>query len=214
MLAYSTVEATDVYGLTSTQAESSYNYMPRFDGENLTARPSDFAIDEKWIASLDYTAQIFGNNDTRFSLIYISKSGERFSVTYDSGDGIGGANYGGYDLAYIPTGADDPKVNFASAAVAADVMTHINNTGLSNFKGTYAPRNAFTGPGYRRLDLRVTQDINVWNDHKLIVYLDVLNLLNLLDDKKGHVKEYSYNVSGQILVNNDVPYDVKAELIL
>jgi hypothetical protein len=80
-------------------------------------------------------------------------------------------------------------------------MTHINNTGLSNYKGTYAPRNAFTGPGYRRLDLRVTQDINVWNDHKLIVYLDVLNLLNLLDDKKGHVKEYSYNVSGQILTD-------------
>ena len=202
MLAYSTVEATDVYGLTSTQAESSYNYMPRFDGENLSARPSNFAIDEKWIASLDYTAQIFGNNDTRFSLIYISKSGERFSVTYDNGyDGLGGANYGGYDLAYIPTGAADPKVNFASATVAADVMTHINNTGLSNYKGTYAPRNAFTGPGYRRLDLRVTQDINVWNDHKLIVYLDVLNLLNLLDDKKGHVKEYSYNVSGQILTD-------------
>ena len=91
-------------------------------------------------------------------------------------------------MAYIPTGADDPKVNFASATVAADVMTHINNTGLSNYKGTYAPRNAFTGPGYRRLDLRVTQDINVWNDHKLIVYLDVLNLLNLLDDKKDMLK--------------------------
>ena len=30
--------------------------------------------------------------------------------------------------------------------------------------------------------------------------------------KKGHVKEYSYNVSGQILVNNDVPYDAQGRV--
>ena len=63
-------------------------------------------------------------------------------------------------------------------------MRHINNTALQNYKGTYAPRNAFEGPGYERMDLRITQDINVWNDHKLIIYLDVLNLHNLLSDKK------------------------------
>ena len=159
-------------------------------------------IDEKWIFSLDYTAKLIGDNDTRFSLVYISKSGENFSVTYDTGyNSVGGASYGGYDLAYIPTGAADPKVNFASAGVAASVMEHINNTGLRNYKGTYAPRNAFQGPDYRRVDLRITQDINVWNDHKLIVYLDVLNLLNLLDDDKGIVEEYSFNNSRQILVN-------------
>ena len=202
LLAYSTVDAEDIYPLTSTQAESSYGYTQRFDGENLSARPSSFMIDEKWIFSLDYTAKIIGDNDTRFSLVYISKSGENFSVTYDTGrNSVGGANYGGYDLAYIPTGAADPKVNFASAGVAASVMEHINNTGLRNYKGTYAPRNAFQGPDYRRVDLRITQDINVWNDHKLIIYLDVLNLHNLLNDKKGIVKEFSYNNSRQIMVN-------------
>ena len=202
MLAYSTVDATDIYPLTSTQAESSYGYTQRFDGENLSPRPSSFMIDEKWIFSLDYSAQIFGSNDTRFSFVYINKSGERYSVTYDTGyNSVGGASYGGYDLAYIPTGADDPNVNFASATVAQSVMRHINNTALQNHKGTYAPRNAFEGPGYERMDLRITQDINVWNDHKLIIYLDVLNLHNLLNDKKGIVKEFSYNNSRQIMVN-------------
>ena len=74
MLAYSTVDASDIYPLTSTQAESSYGYTQRFDGENLSPRPSSFMIDEKWIFSLDYTAQIFGSNDTRFSFVYINKS--------------------------------------------------------------------------------------------------------------------------------------------
>ena len=58
MLAFSTVDATDIYPLTSTQAESSYGYTQRFDGENLSPRPSSYMIDEKWIFSLDYTAQI------------------------------------------------------------------------------------------------------------------------------------------------------------
>ena len=51
------------------------------------------------------------------------------------------------------------------------------------------------------MDLRITQDINLWNDHTFIVYLDVLNLHNLLSDKHGVVKEYSFNNSRQILVN-------------
>ena len=123
MLAFSTVDATDIYPLTSTQAESSYGYTQRFDGENLSPRPSSYMIDEKWIFSLDYTAQIFGTNDTRFSFVYIDKSGENYSVTYDTGyNSVGGASYGGYDLAYIPVTASDPNVNFASAAVAQSVI--------------------------------------------------------------------------------------------
>ena len=172
------------------------------NGENLSPRPSSYMIDEKWIFSLDYTAQIFGTNDTRFSFVYIDKSGENYSVTYDTGyNSVGGASYGGYDLAYIPVTASDPNVNFASAAVAESVMAHINSTGLQKYKGTYAPRNAFQGPDYQRMDLRITQDINLWNDHTFIVYLDVLNLHNLLSDKHGVVKEYSFNNSRQILVN-------------
>ena len=202
MLAFSTVDAKDIYPLTSTQAESSYGYTQRFDGENLSPRPSSYMIDEKWIFSLDYTAQIFGTNDTRFSFVYIDKSGENYSVTYDTGyNSVGGASYGGYDLAYIPVTASDPNVNFASAAVAQSVMAHINSTGLQKYKGTYAPRNAFQGPDYQRMDLRITQDINLWNDHKFIVYLDILNLHNLLSDKHGVVKEYAFNNSRQILVN-------------
>jgi hypothetical protein len=41
----------------------------------------------------------------------------------------------------------------------------------------------------------------VFKDHKVIVYLDLLNLLNLIDDDKGIVKEYSYNNSRQIIVD-------------
>ena len=80
-------------------------------------------------------------------------------------------------------------------------MALVNSTALAAYKGTYAPRNAFDSPWLRRLDLRITQDINLFNDHKVVVYLDVLNLLNMIDDEQGIVKEYNYNASKQILVN-------------
>jgi len=53
--------------------------------------------------------------------------------------------------------------------------------------------------------LRITQDIDVGMG-KVILYLDVTNLLNLLDDDKGIVREYS-NRSRQIILDEDNPYD-------
>ena len=37
--------------------------------------------------------------------------------------------------------------------------------------------------------------------HKVIAYVDLLNVLNMFNSNKGHVYEYSYNNSRQILVD-------------
>ena len=205
MTAYTNMDASDAYGLTSAQAESIYGYFNRWDGENVDAARTNFMVEHKFMATLDYTAQLFGSNDTRFSMVFIRKSGEPYSVSFDEPgyNSVTGNSrfYADYALAYVPTGASDPNVSFTSASVAEAVMAHVNSTGLRGYKGTYAPRNAFNSPWYSRLDLRITQDINVFKDHKVIVYLDLLNLLNLIDDDKGIVKEYSYNNSRQIIVD-------------
>ena len=205
MTAYTNMNSNDVYPLTSAQAESAYGYTQRWDGENLNASRSSFMVEHKFLATLDYTAQLIGNNDTRFSLVFVRKAGEPYSVVFDEPgyNSVSGNSrfYADYSLAYIPTGASDPNVSFTSSAVASAVMDHVNSTGLSAYKGSHAPRNAFNSPWYSRLDLRITQDINVFDDHKIIVYLDLLNLLNMIDDEKGIVREYGYNNSRQILVD-------------
>ena len=205
MTAYTNMNSNDVYPLTSAQAESAYGYTQRWDGENLNASRSSFMVEHKFLATLDYTTQIIGNNDTRFSLVFVRKAGEPYSVVFDEPgyNSVSGNSrfYADYSLAYIPTGASDPNVSFTSSAVASAVMDHVNSTGLSAYKGSHAPRNAFNSPWYSRLDLRITQDINVFDDHKIIVYLDLLNLLNMIDDEKGIVREYGYNNSRQILVD-------------
>ncbi len=204
---YTKMRANDIFELTSAQSESSYNRSVRSDGENITAQRSNFMVEHKLISTLDYTTQLFGENDTRFSLVYVRKSGEPYSVTFDGYDDAfaNSRGDGGYDAAYIPSGADDPNVVFSSASVASAVMAHVNSTGLAAYKGGIAPRNAFNSPWISSLDLRITQDIDT-GIGKVILYLDVTNLLNLLDDDKGIVREYS-NRSRQIILDEDNPFD-------
>jgi hypothetical protein len=48
----------------------------------------------------------------------------------------------------------------------------------------------------------VTQEIPAFMDgHKFVFYLDLLNVLNMLDDEDGRVFEYGYNNSRQIMVS-------------
>ena len=203
--AYSHVTAKDVYPLTSSQAESSYGYTQRWDGENLDAAPSSFMAKNKLILGLEYRTQLWGDNETRVSAIYIRKDGEPYSIAFDEPgyNSVTGNSkfYADYSLAYVPSGPDDSNVVFASSSVATEVMSHINNTALANYKGTYAPRNAFTNPSYDRLDVRITQEIPAFRDHKFIFYLDLLNVMNMLDDEDGRVFEYGYNNSRQIIVS-------------
>ena len=205
---YTKMRANDVFELTSAQSESSYGRSVRADGENISAARSNFMVEHKFITSLDYTTQLIGENDTRFSLVYVRKSGEPYSVTFDGNEDAfaNDRSDGGYDAAYIPTGASDPNVVFASSAVADAVMAHVNSSGLRSFKGSVVPRNAFNSPWNSSLDLRITQDIEVMEGHKVIVYLDITNLLNLIDDDKGIITEYS-NRSRQIILDSDNPYD-------
>ena len=215
---WSSVSAKDVYPLTSAQAESAYGYTQRWDGENVPAANSSFMADSKVVVGLEYRTMLFGDNETRISAIYINKSGEPYSVTFDNGrySPIGGSGYSmfkdDYSLAYIPTGSDDPKVVFTSASVASDVMAHINSGPLAQYKGTYAPRNAFENPGYDRLDVRITQEIpSFMEGHKFIFYLDLLNVLNMLDDEEGRIFEYGYNTSRQIIADamDDGRFEIK-----
>ena len=210
LAAYTNMEALSEFDATSSQAESSYNYFSRYDGENYEKARSDFMVEHKFLGSMDYTTQLWGDNDTRFSLIYVRKSGRPYSVIYDSPgfNAISGpAYYSDNALAYIPTGKDDPKVMFTSDAVAEEVMNFINNGPLAAYKGKVAPRNAFNDPWTSRLDLRVTQDValpevvSMLGDNKLVLYFDVLNVLNFLDDENGLVYSHNYNQSKQIVLD-------------
>ena len=116
------MEQRDVAAMTSAQHSSSYGYQPRGYGEIVPAARSSFMNEHKFVLALSYTTQIIGDNDTTFSLLGIRKSGEPHSITF-GGDSFNGSGRDGYDLAYIPTGVNDPNVVFASADAVS--YTHL-----------------------------------------------------------------------------------------
>ena len=196
---YTNMEQRDVAAMTSAQHSSSYGYQPRGYGEIVPAARSSFMNEHKMVLALSYTTQIIGDNDTTFSLLAIRKSGEPHSITFN-GRSFNGQGRDGYDLAYIPTGVGDPNVVFASGDVANDVMDFVNSKGcISKYAGQIIPRNTCDNPWQGRVDLRITQDL-VLNDkgHKLVGYLDIQNLYNLLSSSNGWAQEVNYNVSRAI----------------
>ena len=201
--AYTNMDAEDVWNLTSSQAESNYGYQQRWGGNPTAATPSQYNVEHRLLAVLDYSRAFFGDNETRFSLIFNRQSGEPYSVTINTSRGLGSLAYGGYDLAYVPTSVNDSVVEFSSPEVAAAVMAHVDGSDLSRFKGSYAPRNAFTSPWITRMDIRITQEINLpefasaIGENKALIYLDILNVGNLLDDDNGIVRDFSFNTSRQ-----------------
>ena len=81
-------------------------------------------------------------------------------------------------------------------------MAFVNSDGCtSKYKGVIIPRNTCDSPYQGRIDLRITQDINLFDDYKLIAYFDIQNLANLLDDEKGWAQEVSSNVSRAIIID-------------
>ena len=193
-IGYTNMEATDMFSLTSAQAESSYrNQVWTANNEDVSPARSDSMVEHKLVAALDYTTQIFGSNDTRFSLVFIRKSGEPYSMVYDwnawdslTGNGV---HYGSNDSVYVPTDVSDSNVAFSSDAVASAVMDEVNSSCMAGYKGSIMPRNACTSPYQSRLDLRVTQDIAA-GPGTVVIYFDILNVLNLLDDEKGVVRDF------------------------
>ncbi len=48
-------------------------------------------------------------------------------------------------------------------------------------------------------------------DHKFIFYLDLLNVMNMIDDEEGRIFEYGYNNSRQIIADamDDGRFEIK-----
>ena len=73
---------------------------------------------------------------------------------------------GGYDAAYIPTGVNGP--NGFCKRCSSGCHGSCKWFWLSFLQRGIVPRNAFNSPWLSSLDLRITQDINILDGHKLL----------------------------------------------
>ncbi len=214
---YTYMDAEDVNPSQSSTVSSNFGRPATFDRNGRTLRPSDFLVENRFNGTINWQKDLFGNNMTRVSAFWEYRSGKPFSYTMretsDTGVWGGSRTFARRDsqLMYIPT-LGDPNVIFATTsnnpgalvndpAVEADFNAFIAATGLEGFRGTIIPRNFDETDWRSRINLRIQQEIGLFDipgtagRSSLVLYLDIENLGNLLNDDWGRVEQVSFPFS-------------------
>ena len=168
-LGYAWTDAEDVNPMTSSVAFSNYVNRSFYDPQEEVLSTSNYNIEHRFTAVLNYTALWFGDNATRFTFFAQGNSGYPYSITLDGASGTIGA-YG-----------FEPFLGF--------------NDNVLVEPGT---RNAEEGSGWFKADLRVSQEFPGFADgQKGSAFIIIDNLTNLIDDEWGVLRKpvFPYGVT-------------------
>lgn len=182
---------TEVSPMTSSVASSNYSSRAVFNPNEDVASLSNTNIPDRVVGVLTKRFRWIRNAPTTISAVYQLRSGHNYSWIF-AGDANGdGFTYN--DLLYVPTGPNDPKVVWNSTTERDNFFAFVNSTDLKNYMGTHAPRNSETSPSVQTLDIKITQDVPVFRRAKAEVYLNVINIGNLLNDSWGLTNEVPFS---------------------
>lgn len=174
-LGYAYSDAEDIQGLVSSQAESNYQRTARRDAQGEVAATSNYNIKHRVTGTLTYKKQFFAGYDTRFSMFAVYQSGEVYSLT-EAGTG-----------------------NYARRGPLGE----LTEDGLVLVPG--AKRNGEEGPSWKKIDVKVTQELpGIMDGHKASAFIVIDNFTNLLNDDWGVLKEQDGNY--QFSEIDDTPF--------
>lgn len=194
--AYTRQDVRDAGALTSSIASSLYGNSNYLDA-NIGAR--GHANDEvTWTYryNASFERAFFGDYKTRIDLFGTTRAGARYSYTFQdlssSRSGVfGTAGSASRYLFYVPA-VNDPLVTYDSEATKARIDTIINNSGLANYRGQVAPRNAFRSKAFTRIDLHAEQELPLPLGARFSVFGDIENFTNFLNSKWGQQLRSSF----------------------
>ncbi|MGI9260952.1 MAG: TonB-dependent receptor [Woeseiaceae bacterium] len=228
-ISYTHMDAEDVNPAQSSTVSSNYGRPATFDRNNRQLSTSDFEIADRINGTLSWSKDLFGDNETRASLFFEYRSGKPYSYTMREGTGdtsVWGGNrtFARRDsqLMYVPT-LGDPNVIFSGTtgslvndpALEADFNAFIAAAGLEGFRGSILPRNHDTTDGAVRFNLRLQQEIGLFDlpgvgESKMHLFLDIENLGNLLNDDWGVVEQvffpFNFTAVDSVSLNSNGQY--------
>lgn len=226
-LSYTWQNAEDAHSGTSSTASSNYSDYATFDRQNARTSISNYQREHEFKVKIDWEKEFFENFPTKVTMFGSRRSGQPFSYTYDYSGGAERSYYGiregraddEGELFYVPTGDNDPLFNAAAsfggnAATLADFYAFLDSSGLNEFAGGIAPRNEFSSRWYTDVDLRIQQQLPgpLFEDgrDRLIAYLDIENVGNMINDEWGYLEQVRYEyfqpVANAEIVNGQYVY--------
>lgn len=199
-VAYTRTSATEVNPLTSSQAASNWNNSVRADRNANIAENSIYAIRDRLTASIGYQRNFFADLRTSFGLFYEGRSGRPFTYTF-SGD-MNGDGRSGVDPFLIPSRPGDVIFTGGAAMEQAFFDFLSRERGLARQQGsaglTVAGINENRSPWVSQVDLRISQEIPGFRGGKGEIWLDILNVGNLINKNWGQISEVGFPFNKQI----------------
>ncbi|HEX4853022.1 TonB-dependent receptor [Arenimonas sp.] len=188
--AYTFTNADEVSPLTSSTSGSQWGNINTFNPNEEVSATSAYEIKDRFSASINWERAFFGDYETRVSMFAESRSGRPFSYVFDN-DANGDGRFGN-DLLYVPTGPGD--VLFGTAAEEAAFWAFVANDGYLNAnRGRVVGRNAVQNPWVNQFDLRISQELpGFFKDHRSEIWLDILNVGNLINKDWGKIEEIGF----------------------
>lgn len=195
---------------SSSTARSNYQYpVARYDRNGTTLGPGYWQSEHRFTLALNWEKEIFSGYETSVNMFYEARSGRPLSWvlgSYRDGDLGDQSSLAGSDayLPYIPTDANDPNVAYGWGLDYDTLMAAVNDIGLGGYAGDIIERGVDTQPWIRSLDLNISQEIPGFSDdHRGVVTLSFVNVLNMLNDEWGVYRSQSFNVKSLV----DYDYD-------
>ncbi|MBB3169492.1 TonB-dependent receptor [Simiduia aestuariiviva] len=201
------------YGGSST-AHSNFRYAPTINRNEITMGTGNYQVEHRFVLNLNYNTELVDGYRSTFNLYMQRRSGKPFSWTLgayrddDLGDQSKFSSINNY-LPYIPSGADDPAMNFDDGLSYNEIMEIVNAAGLAQYAGGYVPKNVGTQPWQTQMDLKFTQEIpGFMEGHRGVLEFTVHNVLDFMNDtgiyenNLGAIRYKRFN--DQALVDYDV----------
>jgi hypothetical protein len=198
--------STDVTPGTSSQATSNYNYVARYNANDLEEATARFDIPLSVKASMSWDHAFFGDNKTTVSVFYNGHDGQPYSWIF--GNDVNGDTYGFNDLAYVPE-FNDPNVVYKAGTTDAQIQAFqdliSNDAYLNSSRGKVVERNGDRQPWINQLDLGVQQELpGLFNGNKIVLRMDIYNFLNLLNHDWGTQEGLGYFATRRLATVADV----------
>jgi len=192
---YGHQDVKDVNPGVSSQARSNWDRLATQDPNDPDLATSNYEIEHRFTLALNWRKAFFKDAFTSAGLFLERRSGRPFSYTFASGTsgtifGDPRQNSRQRQLFYVPSGEDDVILQDVSWD---DFSAYLDRTGLSNYAGSIAPRNAFNSPWVTTLDLKLAQEIPLGlKDTRAVVTLSIENLANMINRDWGQLRQVSF----------------------
>ncbi len=188
-IAYTYTDNESVNSGSSSRAISNWQYNETFDVNNPQLGNSDYLVKHRIIGDLTYRFQYADRFATSVGLVYEGRIGYPFSWVYNGN--ANGDTRDDNDLVYVPANQNDIVLTTNNWEQMNAFIE--SQSGLNEYRGTFAERNSDFAPWTHKIDLQFSQTVRTFAGQKVEIEATLENALNALNDDWGRVQTVSFN---------------------